>query len=74
MLGEGHPVQLSRNRKSFFVEVSLKLFDHNLIFFTSFFQLPLLLYELRQFVLQALSCVRYYRAILAFGVTPLILL
>ena len=72
LLGKSCLAPLSGDLKSFFIEVSFKLFDHNLVFFESFFQLPLLFNELRQFGLATLSCVWDCRVVFAFGVEPLV--
>ena len=49
LLGDGRQAPLSGDLKSFHVDVSFKLFDHNLLFFELLFELPLLFDELRQF-------------------------
>ena len=51
LLGDGRQAPLSSDLKSFLVEVSFKLFDHNLLFFQLLFELLLLFDELRQFSL-----------------------
>ena len=55
--GDGRQAPLSSDLKSFLVEVSLKLFDYNLLFFELLFELPLLFDELRQFGLETLGSV-----------------
>ena len=49
LLGDGCQAPLSGDLESFLVEVSFKLFDHNLWFFELLLELPLLFDELRQF-------------------------
>ena len=57
LLGDGRQAPLSSDLKSFLVEVLLKLFDYNLLFFELLFELLLLFHELRQFSLETLGSV-----------------
>ena len=47
LLSDGRQAPLSGDLQSFLIEVSFKLFDHNLLFFELLFELPLLFDELR---------------------------